>query len=154
MQKQLDARRVLAAAALIALAAPACAASLAPAGARFTSIGKMKVSGGGLGADCAVRFDGVTDAAGRGRITLARFSGGFLGACGGIKALGLPWTMAGAAPGRAVIAIVAVHTPYAGDCAAHDVPATIAAGGVITFGHVPMPPAAPSTAVASSPSRR
>ena len=91
---------------------------------------------GGLGADCATVYEGVTDDDGVGKITSAVFSGGPLGACGGLRPVGLPWTITPVGPGRALISGVAVKSPLIGDCGPGDVPVTLADGGVIKIARV------------------
>jgi len=117
-------------------ATAATAYSFAPRSASFTGAGRMSLSAGGLGADCAAVFAGVTDEAGAGKITSAVFSGGLLGACGGVRPIGLPWTITPVGPGRALISAVAVKSSLIGDCGPGDVPITLADRGVIKIGRV------------------
>ncbi len=120
------------------MAASASAYSFTPRSAHFVSAGRMRMSAGALGADCATIFEGVTDGEGGGKITSAAFSGGLLGACGGLRPVGLPWTITPVAPDRAVISAVGVKSSLIGDCGPGDVPITVAAGGVVEIGRVPL----------------
>lgn len=114
----------------------ASAYSFAPQSTHFTGAGRMILTAGGLGADCATVFDGVTDDGGAGKITRAVFSGGPLGACGGLRPIGLPWTITPVGPARALISGVAVKSPLIGDCGPGDVPVTLADRGVIRIARV------------------
>jgi hypothetical protein len=125
----------IALAATVLIAAPrADAYSFAPSGQAFVGAGKVGFAAGVIGLDCKTVFSGAIDAGGGVLITAVTLSGGALGACGGIHALGLPWPVRPTGPRAANIALVHVNAPMVGDCQGLDVPLAIDEEGVIRFG--------------------